>query len=228
MKGIFMSWNEAHELTRKLYEKIKAKKYRPDVIIAVARGGFIIARELADYLRVKEMETVNVDHWGISATKSGKAEIRKRVGLDITGKKVLVVDDISDTGESLEVTLNYLKQLGPAKIKTASLHMREGSIFKPDFYVSKVKHKRWILYPWEIWEDLTIFILEITDGEWKSANQISKELKEKRDLKFSGKKLLEFLNDMRYWKFLKHRKERNRILWKAAGRLSDEGLLSDD
>ena len=122
----------------------------------------------------------------------------------------------------------YLKQLEPAKIKTASLHLREGSIFKPDFYVKNVKHKLWILYPWETWEDLTLFIMEITAGEWKTVNQISKELKKKRGLKFSGKKLMEFLKDMKHWKFLKSKRAGGKLLWKAAGKLSDEGLLIND
>ncbi|MCD6414690.1 MAG: phosphoribosyltransferase [Candidatus Diapherotrites archaeon] len=212
MKCTSMSWKEAHEMTRKLYEKIKAKKYRPDIIIALARGGLIPARELADYLRVKDMETVNVDHWGLSATKSGKAEIRKRVGLDITGKKVLVVDDISDTGESLKITLSYLKQLEPAKLKTACLHLREGSISKPDFYVEKVRHKLWILYPWETMEDLTMFITKIINDEWKTANQIANELKRERGIKLTRKELNEILEDMKHWKFIKSKKN----LWKAS------------
>lgn len=196
MKCQVMDWDETHAMIKDLYLKIKKERYKPDVIIAIARGGFHPARELCDYLRVKEIESINVEHWGVSATPSSKAKITKKVGVELKGKKVLVVDDISDTGESLKVTIEYLEELGPKGIKTATMQIREGTQFPPDFYVEALDNNNWIIHPWTEYEDYTQFLLEQTRTE-KTMEEIKQGLKEKRGLEISN--LEEILDDMEYW-----------------------------
>lgn len=217
LKCRIMDWQEANEMAEDLYEKIKSKRYKPDVIIAVARGGFHPARALSDFLKVKTMETVNVDHWGVSATESGKAEINSKIGLDITGKKILIVDDIADTGQSMKVMVEYVEQLNPGEIKTATLHIRKGSRFTPDFYVEELYNKDWIVYPWMLHEDLSQFIYEII-SDWKDLNEIGEELEEKRGIKGRREGIMSILEDLEYWKEIEKKRINGKLHWRRADR----------
>ena len=73
--------------------------------------------------------------------------------IDLTGKKVLVVDDITDTGESMRISVDYVKTLNPSEVRTAALRHIEGSKFKPDYYAEKITW-RWVIFPWNFVEDL--------------------------------------------------------------------------
>ena len=63
------------------------------------------------------------------------------------GKKVLVIDEVADSGECLELVKRLLKKQRPKSIKTAVLHKKPGSVHKPDYFIEETKS--WIVYPWE-------------------------------------------------------------------------------
>ena len=128
------SWDYLHNSCKKVVEKIKKDKFKPDMIIALSRGGFVPARSICDMLIIKDLVSIKVDHWGITASMDGKTRIRYPLKVDLTDKKVLVVDDITDTGDSMIVSLDFLKSLNPKELKTATtLHIKT-SKFKPDYF----------------------------------------------------------------------------------------------
>ena len=93
--------------------------------MAIGRGGYVPARILCDYLLIRDLTSIKVEHWGSAATETEKAVIKFRLCTDIKDKSVLLVDDITDTGDTLRVSLKYLKDFGPKTIKTAVLHTQD-------------------------------------------------------------------------------------------------------
>ena len=152
-----MDWNYFYKLAREVANKINSSGYKPDIIVGLARGGWVLARILCDFVGIKDLVSLKVEHWGVTATPDGTAKLKHPLNVDLTGKKVLVVDDITDTGESMRVTVEYLKSLNPSEIRTASLQHLTCAKFKAD-YVGEVLPWRWVIFPWNFTEDMCTLI----------------------------------------------------------------------
>ncbi|WP_148882326.1 phosphoribosyltransferase [Thermococcus aciditolerans] len=147
------SWDDIERWAKEGAWKILEDGWRPDVIVGLARGGWVAARLYCDYLGVKDLVSLKVEHWGVTATPDGKAKLKYGTSYDLSGKKVLIVDDISDTGESLTLAKNYIEGKGPAEIRVATLLTIRGSRFKPDYYGEEIDWA-WIVFPWNFVEDM--------------------------------------------------------------------------
>ncbi len=155
-----MDWNYFYNLARNVADKINSSGYNPDIIVGLARGGWVLARVLCDFVGVKDLVSLKVEHWGVTATPDGTAKIKHKLNVDLTGKKVLIVDDIADTGESMRVTVDYIKSLKPSEIRTATLQHLTCSKFKAD-YVGEELPWRWVTFPWNFTEDMCTIIPKI-------------------------------------------------------------------
>jgi len=129
-----VTWEEQYRLARVLAGRIRASGYRPDLVIAIGRGGYVPARILCDLFSISRLTSVKAEHWGTPAEKEDRAVIRYPLCIAIEGVKVLIVDDVTDTGESMALVLEYVKALGPAEVRTAVLQHKEVSGFRPDYY----------------------------------------------------------------------------------------------
>ena len=149
-----VTWETFYSLARKLALEIKAAGVQPDVIVAISRGGCIPARVICDYLDVFDLDVIKIEHYH-GTHKEKLARLRYPMSAEINDKCVLLVDDVSDTGDSFEVGIDHLLQNGkPAELKTASLHHKTASSYMPDFCAEIVHQWRWIIYPWAVMEDL--------------------------------------------------------------------------
>lgn len=149
-----ISWEHVHALSRRLSLAVRAASFQPDVIVAIARGGCVPARVVADYLDIFDFDAIKIEHYH-GVHKARTARLRYPLNADIDGKRVLLVDDVSDTGDSFELAIRHLHEKGqPAALKTAALHHKTVSVFEPDFYAEIVREWRWIIYPWAVIEDL--------------------------------------------------------------------------
>ena len=155
-----MDWNLFYKLARQVADKINISGYKPDIIIGLARGGWVLARVICDFVGVKDLFSLKVEHWGVTATPDGKAKLKYPLNVDLTGKKVLVVDDITDTGESMRVTIDYLNSLKPSEVRTATLQHITSAKFKPD-YVGEEIQWRWVIFPWNFTEDMCNIIPKV-------------------------------------------------------------------
>ncbi len=175
-----LDFDDIYKYANQTALKIKESGWRPDVIVGIARGGWVHARIQCDLLGVKELYSVKVDHWGVTATKDGKARLTSPLVADVTGKKVLVVDDITDTGESLTMAVEHVKEKGPAEVRSATLMHIVGSKFVPDYFGVEVTWA-WEIFPWNRMEDLTHLVLEIFKGEnltQMTSRDVKKHLRE--------------------------------------------------
>ena len=170
---------------------MKESGWKPDAIVGIARGGWVHARIACDLLGVKELFSVKVDHWGVTATKDGKAKLTIPLTGDVKGKRVLVVDDITDTGESLTTTVEHVKEFGPSDVKSATLIHIAGSKFIPDYYGVEVSWA-WEIWPWNYYEDLSSLISKIFEGEKMeefSTMELKKHLREYNNIVVSDDQL---------------------------------------
>ncbi|MEM2376500.1 MAG: phosphoribosyltransferase, partial [Sulfolobales archaeon] len=110
------------EWSRELSKIIRSSGYKPDVIVAVARGGYVPARLLCDFLGVENLLSIQSQHWTEAAKVAERALIKFRYSVDLSGMNVLLVDDIVDTGESLMLAKNFIiKEWRPNDVKFAAL-----------------------------------------------------------------------------------------------------------
>ena len=184
-----MSWELFDRLAKSVADKIKASGFKPDFMVGLARGGWVLSRVLCDYIGVKDLVSLKVEHWGVTATPDGKAQIKYPFDIDLTGRNVLVVDDITDTGESMKIAEEYVQSKNPASIKTAALRHIEGSKFTPDFYGDVIKW-RWVVFPWNFVEDMCNIVPKVSEGA-ESLDEVKKRLKAKHNIDLSIEQIKE-------------------------------------
>jgi hypoxanthine phosphoribosyltransferase len=154
----FVSWNKISQLSYLLANKIAADNFRADLVISIARGGYVPARLLCDYLDIYNLTSIRISHYLGGANKIETAKLSIPLKLDITGMNILLVDDVDDSGETLQLALEHINRFNPAQIKVAVLHHKQMSTITPDYYAQKIIKWRWITYPWAIVEDVQGFI----------------------------------------------------------------------
>jgi uncharacterized protein len=161
------TWNQIYEMLLNQSEKIRKTRYQPDIIIAIARGGLIPARILTDLLETPQVATIKIEFYTDIALPSLQPTLKQPLTIPVEGKKVLIVDDISDSGQSLKLAKQHLTEKGAAETKIATLYAKPTTQTLPD-YVEKTAD-RWIVFPWEIKETLRS-ILQKPQGK-RAANQ---------------------------------------------------------
>ena len=177
--------NDIYSLCSRLAQKIIDSEYKVDIIIAIARGGFVPARLLCDFLDINDMTSVKVTHY-IGTDKGQKASLKYPLNADIKGKNVLLVDDVNDTGKSIKVALDHLREFDPADIKTAVMHEKNDSLLATDYHVEYLGTWKWLIYEWAVVEDVGSFI---SKSGLKDDDAILKMLKEDYDLDWTAENL---------------------------------------
>jgi len=167
-----VSWDEVINWAYELSEKIKNSGWFPDIIIAISRGGYIPARMVCDFLDIHDLVSIQVLHWGKAAEITAKAHVKYPIKIDLKEKKVLIVDDICDTGDSIIVAKEYIREnCFPKEIKTAVFQwISSVAKIKPEYFVDEVKDWVWYQYPWTRAEDTTNFVEKILD-EYKKQDK---------------------------------------------------------
>jgi hypoxanthine phosphoribosyltransferase len=158
-----VTWDQVQGLARDLSYRIREDAYDPDIIIALGRGGWVPGRLLSDYLGKLNLTEFKVEHY-TGTRKKSVARVRYPLNADVSNQRVLVVDDVTDTGDSYQIAMDHIRSRGtPREIRTVALHHKEVSPYVPDYFGRRVIEWRWIIYPWAIVEDLTALIDGLTD-----------------------------------------------------------------
>ena len=101
--------------------------------------------------------------------RDAEPRISQSLPKDRQWKAPLIVDDISDTGDSLIVALDHLDKRGYKNPRTATLHMKPWTKLVPDFFI--VRTEAWVVYPWEL-KEFTYNIASKLSKEGKSQDEI--------------------------------------------------------
>jgi len=146
------TWNQIYVMLLRLAQEIKKDSFKPSIIVGVSRGGWPPARVLSDLLDNPNLANVKVEFYlGVAETKD-EPTITQPVSVNVAGKKVLVVDEVADTGKSLKLIKEHLAKEGATEVKIATIYYKPWSIITPDYYARETS--RWIVFPWEIKETI--------------------------------------------------------------------------
>ena len=141
------TWEQIYEMLLNLANKIRKDCFEPGVILGVSRGGWPPARVLSDLLENPELANVKTEFYmGVAETK-GEPTITQPISVSVRDKKVLVVDEIADTGKSLRLIQSHLKKQGASEIKIAAIYYKPWSVVTPDYY--EKESSAWVVFPWE-------------------------------------------------------------------------------
>jgi hypoxanthine phosphoribosyltransferase len=166
-KYLFTTWPEYHLLAQKLAAAIMNHSPKFDMIVAVSRGGLTLGHMLSDLLQLP-VSTFAIQSYTDIQTQ-GTMKVTQQLGISITGKRVLLVDDVSDSGKTFKRATEYVKSCKPSDITTVAMFFKTRSIFRPDYFVKKTN--RWIIFPYEPTE-MIIQITKKMDSEGKSKAEI--------------------------------------------------------
>ncbi|AKU66174.1 MULTISPECIES: phosphoribosyltransferase [Ottowia] len=157
-KHLYVSYDEYHQLIEKLALKIHLSGWRFDTILCLARGGMRPGDILSRIFGVP---------LAIMSTSSYRAAAGKVQGhLDIAhyittpqgqiAGRVLLVDDLADTGVTLQAVVQRLRSSYPpiTEMRTAVLWSKGCSSFQPDYCVERLPTNPWIHQPFENYDEL--------------------------------------------------------------------------
>lgn len=147
MEYLILSWQEVYTLTLQLSERIVESGFEPDILVGIARGGWIPARILSDVLYARTLQNIRIEYYSDVAVRGKKPNITQPISGSMKGKNLLIVDEVADTGDSLFHAIEHAKALGAKTVKSAVLHLKPTSCIVPDYFM--VKTTCWTVYPWE-------------------------------------------------------------------------------
>ncbi|OGD46499.1 hypothetical protein A3K70_03360 [Candidatus Bathyarchaeota archaeon RBG_16_48_13] len=213
----FVSWDEIYSMCKELAKTVECSGYEPNTLVALARSGFIPGRLLSDFMGITDLVSLKVEHWlDTTGQHKDEATIPYMIPLNLDGKRVLVVDDIVDTGKSMVVSVDYIKRYKPAAIKTAVMHYINSSMHKPDYYVRFIADWTWFVWPWNRVEDLCNLFQRLLKTDLKrawSARDIREGIMKSFDLTVSKEQVNEVLNTLSRRNKVEKKIENDRELW---------------
>jgi hypoxanthine phosphoribosyltransferase len=151
-------WDQVYTMLLELALRIRKSGFKADQIVGVSRGGWAPARILSDLLENTQTANIRIEFYTGLAKTASKPVVTQPISDIVAGKNALVVDDVSDTGESLKVAFDHLLKMGAASVKTVTIYYKPHSIFKPDYFAESTSD--WIIFPWERLEATRLLIDE--------------------------------------------------------------------
>ena len=142
-----VDWDGFYHLCLELVDRILASGKRFDVIIGISRGGLVPARILSDELENPNVVIVKAEFYTDIYKVRPEPRVVQVPEMELAGKDVLLVDDVADSGRSLECVSRLLKDKGITSLLIATVFYKPWSLVVPDFYVRTTD--RWIVFPHE-------------------------------------------------------------------------------
>ena len=142
-----MTWDDLGTGSRALAEAIVANGYEVDVVLAISRGGLLIAGALAYALGVKNTFTMNVEFYtGVDARLEAPLLLPPVPDpVDLRETRVLIADDVADTGATLDLVKRFCEG-HVADARCAVLYEKPQSLVRADYVWRRTD--RWIVFPW--------------------------------------------------------------------------------
>ncbi len=142
------SWEEIEDGLLEIAYNLVKDDFIPDTLALVMTGGMIPAKLLSDLLNVKEFAYIDIRSYKV--TSKGEPVLRSVIASQLMNKKVLIVDDVSDTGETLELAERVVSLFKPKEVRLATIYIKPWTKKVPHYYYKSVGS--WIVFPWDKWE----------------------------------------------------------------------------
>jgi len=147
MKYQNVSWHEIEVCVETVGRVIRAARFKPDCIVAILKGGLVPARLLSDFFGSIEIYPIRAKTYhGIRKLERVRLEYFR---YPISRKNVLLVDDIHDSGKTLQKVMQQLRRHHPHALYSTTLYYKRGADYLPDFQARTVPADVWIVFPWE-------------------------------------------------------------------------------
>ena len=142
-----LTWELFGSAVRQLARQVVDSGFTPDLVLGIARGGLPVAGGIAYALGAKAVGTLNVEFYtGVDATLAEPVVLPPLLDMDaVTGSHVLVVDDVADSGRTLDLVLRLVRER-VADARTAVIYDKPRSVIRPDYVWRRTD--RWIVFPW--------------------------------------------------------------------------------
>ncbi len=146
-KAFHVSWDQLHRDARALAWRL-AEIGPFSAVVAITRGGLVPAAIIARELDLRIVETISIASYGAD-NRQGKLEILKPIAADIAnadgGAKILVVDDLVDTGATVRIVRDVLP-----KAHVATVYAKPLGRPYVDTFMTEVSQDTWIYFPWDL------------------------------------------------------------------------------
>ena len=161
---LIIDWKQYNLIVEKLAIQIFESNFKPTMLIGIMRGGAPIIDVLSRVFKLK-CAYLAVESYSGTGTEDQQGELVFSREMSSTvqdmGGRILLCDDLSDTGITLTKSIEWLKRYEPLKdniedIKTAVLWKKKSSTFEPDFCAQKLNSNPWIVQPFEHYEEVKI------------------------------------------------------------------------
>lgn len=142
-----LTWDLFGEASRDIARDVIAADFVPEVVVAIARGGLLPAGAIAYGLGVKNCGAINVEFYtGIGTVRDAPELLPPELDMTyLNGRRVLLVDDVADSGRTLDLAVRLLVERG-ADVRSAVIYTKPTTIIQPDF--SWKDTDLWIDFPW--------------------------------------------------------------------------------
>lgn len=185
------SWDEMNLLTFQVSKQIKKVEYDYDRIVTLAKGGWPMTRSLIDFSGIPEIASIGIKFYSGVNQRFDKPVIYQDIPVSIENEKILLFDDVADTGESLIFTKKLLEDRGAKEVKTATIFYKPHSQLKPDFFGEETT--AWIVFPFEPFE-----MIELIGGKWLSQGLSIAEITDRfRQFNFSEEIILAAVDSLK-------------------------------
>lgn len=144
-----LDWEQFGHASRELAQQVVDSGYQTDIVVAIARGGMLLAGSISYALGVKSCAALNVEFYTGVDTRLPEPIVLPPM-LDsaaIDGKRILLVDDVSDSGRTLALVIGLLTASG-AEVRTAVLYTKPHTVQPADY--SWRDTDKWIDFPWSV------------------------------------------------------------------------------
>jgi|TARA_B100001146_G_C15980142_1_gene347994 hypoxanthine phosphoribosyltransferase len=164
VEKLIIDWKEYNLIVEKLALQIHNSGYKPDLLIGIARGGLPIIDVCSRIFKLKCAYLAVESYSGKEIEdQQGTLVFSREMSSTVQDMKgnILLCDDLSDTGVTLNKSIDWLKKYPPLKgkiknIKTAVLWKKKDSTFEPDFCAQRLDDNPWIVQPFERYEEVRI------------------------------------------------------------------------
>lgn len=141
------SWEQFYWLCLELADRVKNSGYEPELMVGIIRGGLVPLRILSDEFDNVDLTTMRIVFYEDVKKTMTEPKITQKPAVPIKDRRVLIVDDVADTGSSLIVANNFLKENCAVEVKVATVYYKPWSKFRPDYFVKTTE--KWIIFPHE-------------------------------------------------------------------------------
>lgn len=170
-KYLCPSWNQIGEEVFHLSQTILSSGLKFDRVIALAKGGLTFSRTIVDYLNMKELSSIQIEFYTDIGAVNKTPVIIQSLPISIRNERILIFDEVVDSGESMKMAAQYIQYHGCKDVHTAAIALKPWSTFAVDFHAFKTD--AWILFPHERRE-----MIQLLQKKWRAGGDSEAQIHE--------------------------------------------------